>query len=730
MAPMTWRCRGRWPGLLAFIRIPLRARSGAALTIAALTSRCRTTCPGAEQTGRHRWIRWLPPGPITARGLDGHVPLRDDASEATGVSRPPFFSRAIGTRLSQRKLDSMDVIGTDRFKAAVLLLAGGGLVAGLAFHVADQSDLARLAWIAGVLPALTTLMVEIPRSITRGELGLDIVAALSMTAALVFGETLAAAVVAVMFAGGTFLESFAEGRARREMHSLLSRVPRTATRHRNGGFEDVPLDAIEPGDRLLIRQGDVVPVDGNLVSDSAFLDRSAISGESLPMRLLRGAEALSGATNTGDAFDLVATHRAAESTYAGIVRLVEEAQRSKAPMSRLADRWSLGFLAVTVTIAFAAWWVTGDPIRSVAVLVVATPCPLILAVPVALVAGLSRAAQFGVLIKGAGALETMARIRTLILDKTGTLTEGRPQIVAIESRDGMTQDEILRFAAALDQASKHPVAQALVTAAKARGLTLPVPSKVAELPGEGVSGLVEGRRISVGGMGFVTRQTDAGSGDNPALAVGSVLVALTVDGRMAGHLVMSDPLRAGTVTMLGTLRRGGISRILLATGDRIEVAERITKGLGLDGLRAGLTPDQKVLLVLSERKNGPVMMVGDGVNDAPALAAADVGVAMGARGAAASAEAADVVLLVDRIDRIGPALDIARSARRIAVESVIAGIGLSVLGMIAAAFGYLSPVQGALLQEVVDVAVILNALRALRITPKVPAIAAPALQML
>jgi heavy metal translocating P-type ATPase len=611
----------------------------------------------------------------------------------------------------------MDHTSADRFKTAILLLAIIGLVLGLALHLAGREGLADIVWFAGVTPALVALVVEILRSIGRGEVGLDIVAALSMTAALAFGETLAAAVVAVMYSGGTFLESFAEGRARREMHDLLSRVPRIATRHRNGGLEEVPLDALESGDRLLIRQGDVVPVDGTVASDLAFLDTSALTGESMPVRLARGADALSGSTNAGEAFDLVATHRAEESTYAGIVRLVEQAQRSKAPMSRLADRWSLGFLAVTLAIATAAWWFTGDPIRAVAVLVVATPCPLILAVPVALVAGLSRAAHFGVLIKGAGPLETMARIRTLILDKTGTLTDGRPQIVAIDSHDGVDEGDILRLAAALDQASKHPVAQAIVAAAKERGFTLPVPSEVAEIPGEGVVGTVEGHRVIVGGDGFVAKRVGRQSGDHPALAAGSVLVAVAVDGHMAGHLVMSDPLREGAGAMLDGLRREGIERILLATGDRANVAERVTEGLGLDGLRAGLTPDQKVLLVLTERKNGPVMMVGDGVNDAPALAAADVGVAMGARGAAASAEAADVVLLVDRIDRLGPGIEIARRSRRIAMESVVAGIGLSVLGMVAAAFGYLTPVQGALLQEVIDVAVILNALRALRIHP-------------
>ena len=615
---------------------------------------------------------------------------------------------------------------SDRRKTAILLLATAGLIAGLGFWWADRAGAAHLIWMAGVAPALVALVIEIARSLRSGEVGLDIVAALSMSAALIFGEALAAAVVAVMYSGGTFLESFAEGRARRDMRDLLSRVPRTATRYHDGGLEDIPLDAITPGERLLIRQGDVVPVDGTIDSATAFLDSSALTGESLPVRLARGDEAMSGATNAGEAFDLTALRAAKDSTYAGIVRLVEAAQASKAPMSRLADRWSLGFLAVTVGIAVAAWWVTGDPIRAVAVLVVATPCPLILAVPVALVAGLSRAAQFGVLVKGAAPLEAMARIRTLILDKTGTLTDGRPQIVSIDSHHGLAEDEILRLAAALDQASKHPVAQAIVAAASARGLHLPVPSDVVEIPGEGVVGTIEGRAVVVGGDDFVAGRVGRGAGDHPPIVAGSVLVAVAVEGRMAGHLVMSDALRPGTGAMLEGLRRQGIGRILLATGDRIEVARRVAEGLGLDGVRAGLTPDQKTLLVLSERKVGPVMMVGDGVNDAPALAAADVGVAMGARGAAASAEAADVVLLVDRVDRLGPGIEIARAARRIALESVVAGIGLSVLGMIAAACGYLTPVQGALLQEVIDVAVILNALRALRIAPHDPAPPPPA----
>ena len=501
----------------------------------------------------------------------------------------------------------------------------------MSFGWSGQPDLAGIAWTAGVVPVLAALCVEIVRSLGQGEVGLDIVAALSMSAALLFGETLAAAVVALMYSGGTFLESFAQGRARREMSDLLSRVPRTATRHRNGALDEVPLDDIAPGDLLLIRQGDVAPVDGTVESARAMLDQSALTGESMPARLAHGQDVMSGSTNAGEAFDLRVTRRAADSTYAGIVRLVEAAQKSKAPMARLADRYSLLFLTVTVALATAAWWFTGDPIRAVAVLVVATPCPLILAVPVALVAGLSRAAHFGVLIKGAKPLEALARIRTLILDKTGTLTDGRPQIVSIDRHGDLSEDDILYFAAALDQASKHPIAQAIVAAAQARGIALPIPESVVETPGEGVAGTIDGRRVVVGGAGFVAAQLGVADPESAVVEAGSVVVSLGVDGKLAGHHRHGRRLARRHGRLLSGLRRLGIGRILLATGDRRAVAEAVTEGLGLDAVRADLTPDQKVLLVLTERKNGPVMMVGDGVNDAPALAAADIGVAMGAR---------------------------------------------------------------------------------------------------
>ena len=591
-----------------------------------------------------------------------------------------------------------------------------GLAAGFIAQLLGHGAWSGSIWAACAAPVLLVLVLEIVSSLRRGDVGLDIVAALSMSAALVFGENLAAAVVALMYSGGQYLENFAERHARREMTALLARVPRTAIRHRNGALEEVDLEAIAPGDRLLVRRGDVVPVDGAVDNGLAVLDQSALTGEAMPVQRTAGDAVMSGSTNVGDAFDLLVSRRAAESTYAGIVRLVDAAQRSKAPMSRLADQFAMIFLAVTVVMAGGAWFWTDDPIRAVAVLVVATPCPLILAVPVAIVSGLSRAAKQGILIKGGKALETMARIRSLVIDKTGTLTHGRARVISVHTEADFSANEVTRIAASLDQASKHMIAQAVVSVARDRNLSLAVPTDVVETPGEGIEGLVEGRPTIVGGIPFVSSKLSGPrkSHRHKSKVPGAIVVAVAIDGRRAGEIVLADELRAGTQALLGNLKKLGVERIVLATGDRREVAEAISAELSINAVRSELTPDQKVMVVLSERKYGPVMMVGDGVNDAPALAAADVGLAMGVTGAAASAEVADVVLLVDQLDRIVPAIEIAARSRFIALESVYAGIGLSIVGMIAAAFGYITPVEGALIQEIIDVAVILNALRALR----------------
>ncbi|WP_113486178.1 heavy metal translocating P-type ATPase [Rhizobium cremeum] len=597
---------------------------------------------------------------------------------------------------------------------AVLALAalGGG---GLAFFLA-RPDLAMLAWFGGTGVVLAALAVEILQSLARGHLGVDVIAGLSMSAALAFGEPLAGAIVALMYAGGQQLENFAEGRARREMTALLGRVARTAMRYVDGHLEEVPIESLCPGERILMRRGEVVPVDGRLLSDRADVDMSALTGESLPVRLSRQDEVASGGTVVGSAFDLEVLRRSEESTYAGIVRLVETAQQSRAPMMRLADRYALWFLLLTLALAGSAWWASGDSTRALAVLVVATPCPLILAVPVAIISGLSRAASRGVLVKSGGALETLATIRVAVLDKTGTLTGGQAGVVAIRSSGAVPEDEVLRLAASLDQASNHVSAEALVCEAKTRGMVLSTPVEVVETPGTGLEGRIDGHAVVVGGSDFVRGRCS--SGDPRALGTdlppGTAVVALGIDGKVAGIILLADRLRPDAGAAIDAFRAQGIRRFVLASGDRADVVDAAGRMLGVDEIRGGLLPGEKVEVVLGERRNGPVMMIGDGVNDAPALAAADLGVAMGARGAAASSETADVVLLVDMLERLPQALAIARRTRRIARQSVVAGLALSVGAMIFAAGGYLPPVQGALLQEVIDVAVILNALRALR----------------
>jgi heavy metal translocating P-type ATPase len=591
-----------------------------------------------------------------------------------------------------------------------------GLLVGASLNWSGQPVAAGWAWSVATAPVLLALFVQIVISLRKGDVGLDIVAALSMSAALAFGEPLAANVVAMMYAGGQVLEDFAQGRAKKEMTALMGRVAQTAMRFNGDVLEQVPIAAIRPGDRLLIRQGDVLPVDGRVASDVAVLDLSALTGESLPQNILKGSEALSGSASAGVAFELIASRPAAESTYAGIVRLVEAAQSSKAPMVRMADRYAVGFLALTVTIAAITWFLTQDTIRVLSVLVVATPCPLILAVPVALISGMSRTARMGVLVKGGGVLETMSRIRTVILDKTGTVTHGQAAITEIKTQMGFAEGDVLKAAASLDQASGHVVATALIKAAQSRDLVLTAPSDVVETPGTGIKGTVDGRTVVVGGNGFVARESGNVRADDLLKDVDPTAMTVTVaiGGKVAGVIVLQDQIRTDAKTMLQDLRQSGVKRLVLASGDRSDITQEVGRQLGFDLVLGSLSPDGKVAAVRSELDGGPVMMVGDGVNDAPALAAADVGVAMGAHGTASSSEAAGVVLLVDELAPLVKAMAVARRSRIIAVQSVIAGLGLSLCAMGFASFGYLPPVEGALIQEVIDVAVILNALRALR----------------
>jgi len=549
------------------------------------------------------------------------------------------------------------------------------------------------------------------------EFGLDLIAALAMAGSLALGEHLAGVVIALMFAGGQGLEAFAEYRARRDMSALLGRVPRTAQRLANGATETVSIERIAPQDHLLIRAGEVVPVDGVLADEQALINEAALTGEALPVERRRGELVLSGTTNAGAPFRLVATRPAAASTYARIIRLVEAAQRTKAPMARLADRWALLFLGLTAALATAAYVATGEPVRALAVLVVATPCPLILAVPAAIVSGMSRAAKRGVLVKSAGALETLARVETLMFDKTGTLTEGRARLISIAAAPGVDRNELLRLAGSLAQASQHVLAESVAQTARGRGLGITMATAITETSGAGLEGTVEGRRIALGSPAFVgaSHAVDAETAwliERAARHDVSVMV-VGIDHKVAGALILADEIRLDAARAIRALRAGGIQRLEVVSGDRPDIAASVGAALGVDEVHAGLSPEDKVAVITAAHQRGITAMVGDGINDAPALAAADVGIAMGARGAAASAEAADIVLLVDRIDRLVEAFAIARRTRSIAMSSATIGIAFSLAAMTVAALGYLPPVAGALVQEAIDAAVVLNALRAL-----------------
>jgi heavy metal translocating P-type ATPase len=600
---------------------------------------------------------------------------------------------------------------------ALVAIPIAGLSLGLAAWLAGQPTLAQWAWALGAAPVVVALAVAIVRDVLAGRFGVDAVAFVSMSAALALGEALAAVVVAIMYAGGNVLEAIAVARAERDLRSLVDRAPRIAHRRLDQRIEDVPIEAVAIGDRLLVRAGEVVPVDGALISAEALLDESALTGEPLPV--LRHAREVvrSGTVNAGETFDMRASATAGESTYAGIVRLVTAAQTAKAPFIRLADRYALVLLPATLVVAGAAFLWSGDPIRALAVLVASTPCPLILAAPVAFVAGVSQAARHGVLVKGGGALEALARAHTVLFDKTGTLTVGGARLVAIETAPGEAADEALRLAASLEQASHHVVGGAIVAAALARGLALVLPDAVRESLGAGLEGVVDGRKITVGSHGFVFGTANPPDWAVRALRRASWRSALSVfvarDGRPVGALLLADELRTETPRAIQGLRAAGVARIMMVTGDRAEAAETIGAALDLDEVLTDRAPADKVDAVAAEQRLNPTVMVGDGINDAPALAAAGVGIAMGARGASASSQAADVVILVDRLDRVPKAVAIAKRARRIAIESIVAGMALSGLAMGAAAFGLLTPVAAALVQEGIDVAVILNALRAL-----------------
>ena len=611
------------------------------------------------------------------------------------------------------------VTGTVLALAAVAVLLMSG-----------QPAIAQLAASGYALAVAAYLSVGMIRRLRSGHWGIDILAVTAIVSTVLVGEFIASMIIVLMMAGGTALEDFAAGRAKSELSALLARVPQTAHRERNGAagngtspngnanngtaengaHEDVAATDVRVGDILLVKPGEVVPLDGVLLSDAGTLDESSLTGESLPVERSAGDGIMSGSLNGEAAVRMRVTAVMEDSQYSRIVALVKEASESRAPMVRLADRYAIPFTAFAYALGAIAWIVSGSPTRFAEVLVVATPCPLLIAAPVAFLGGMSQAAKSGIIVKYAGVLEQLGKVRTAAFDKTGTLTYGRPSLVAIVTADSMGQDELLRLAGSAEQYSSHVLAASVMEAATSRELRFEAASEALEHATHGVRAVFDGREVVVGKPSFVAGyapgvvETD--------LQSGQLAIYVGVGGVYVGALVMSDPLRAEARRTLAELSDLGVTETVMLTGDALATAKHIAAEVGLTDVRAECLPPDKVEAVKSLKRR-PVMMVGDGVNDAPVLAVADVGIAMGARGSTAAGESADVVIILDDLSKAAHAVRIGQRTVRVAMESIWIGIVLSVGLMLAAAAGYVPAIAGALSQELVDLATILNALRAL-----------------
>lgn len=561
-----------------------------------------------------------------------------------------------------------------------------------------------VAAILGLVPALVWVLIDLRRK----TFGSDLLAVLSLCATLLTHEFFAGAVISLMLASGRVLESWAEGQAERHLKSLLARIPQKSRRFTStGAIEEVELREIKVNDHLLVRAGEITPVDGTLLT-SATLDESALTGEPLPVTRHMNALILSGVVNAGEVFEYLATNTADESTYTGIIKMVQSAQARTSPNVRIASKWAMAFIPLALFTAGLAWAITGEVSRAVAVLVAATPCPLILAVPIALVSGLSRAAKQGAIIKGGATLEALARTEVVLLDKTGTITHGGPRIDEVVVSGNSNREEVLQLAASVDQYSHHIVAKALVLSAQEMKLVLMAVNDVKEVPGHHISGVINGSDITVGQL----------TQDAPDWLTLSqpLIVAVTRDGELIGAIGLSDPLRPESKSVIAHLRRLGVQRIALVTGDKNSTAQEVAASVGITEVYSNVSAQGKLDLTekLMENSRGTVIVVGDGINDAPALAMAHVGVAMGARGATAASEAADVVIVDDSLENLAQAIETAQRSRGKAIEAATIGMSLSFLVMLGGAFGFSTASQGALAQELIDVVAILWALTVLK----------------
>ena len=575
---------------------------------------------------------------------------------------------------------------------------------------------AKVLWEIGLIGSGFPVVFRTVRGMLRGNFAADVIASLSIVTAAVIVQPFAGLVIVLMQTGGEALERFAERRASAAVSELEKKAPRIAhLLDPSRGLVDVPVDRIQIGDTFLVRPGELIPCDGTVLSGISEIDVSQLTGEAIPVPATIGAEVMSGSLNAHGVLSIRASARAAESQYSRIVELVRSAQESKAPLQRVADRYAVWFTPITLFLCALAYAWTGSWLIVLAVLVVATPCPLILATPVAIIGGINRAARRKIIMRHGGALENLAAARIAVFDKTGTLTIGKPSVKHVVALPGFTERTVLTYAGAVEHGSSHLLARVLVDEAIRRFGSLPEASQHRESPGQGLVGLVNDTDVVVGSRAFVSTKATSSLDEFAAFedSDAGLRAYVLLDGRPAGIIEYQDELRDELPTLLNSLADFGVTRRILLSGDRLANARAVGEQAGMDQIYGELLPSDKAAIVARYRAAGDVVvMVGDGTNDAPALTAADVGVALAGHGGGVTSEAADVVILVDDLSKVGEAMSISRRTMRIARQSIVAGLALSAVAMMFAAFGYIPPTGGALLQEGIDVAVILNALRA------------------
>lgn len=560
------------------------------------------------------------------------------------------------------------------------------------------------------------LCSQIIASFKRRKFGIDIIAITAIASSLLLHQYLVGIVILLMLSTGETLEYYAFQRARKEISELISKAPTQAHKKNGSDISDVPIDSINPGDILVIKPGETAPVDGIIIQGQSVFDESALTGESLPVEKRPGFRIMSGSINQSGVIEIRAEATSAQSKYEQIIRLVREAQENEAPFVRMADRYSFRFSLITLGFSLLAWALSGDPLRVLAVLVVATPCPLILATPIAFTSGISRAAKRGIIIKNGGALESLGNAKAFIFDKTGTLTLGMPKLNLIDGHS-MPKEDILLIAASLEQLSAHIVAKSLTEYAKQQHLKLLVPESFSEEIGKGVQGIINGKKYFFGNIPFLESQglnipEDIILKHDALKNVGLIITYLADEQHILGDIHFSDSVRSEVKQLFRNILASGIKKVVMLTGDKKKVAEHIAAQTGVIEYRAECLPEDKIREVQKiKEKFSPAIMVGDGINDAPALVAADTGIALGFRGSTASSEAGDIVITVDNLERVGEALQIGQRVLTIAKQSIFIGIGLSVACMALASLGFIPPVVGALVQECIDVIAILNALR-------------------